>query len=190
MFCETFSDEGSRCEDLNLQCHSTSVPAGYFILHSFENIFAIHSKIWNAVGDAVRDNDIGTIASEFGKVPRKEGGLATSILIDIALMAWGIVMGPAWNKLIGPKFSDSTNAGTLKDTTNDLVKNSLTLTKDILNGRAYASPPHFITQLTIVPVKTNLEPRMVSPKAGRTASSLLKSGSLVVQKTATINWVP
>ncbi|KAG5749535.1 hypothetical protein H9Q69_003283 [Fusarium xylarioides] len=136
MFCETFSDEGSGCEDLNLQCHSTSVPAGYFILHSFENIFAMHSNIWNAVGDAVRDNDIGTIASEFGKVPPKEGGLATSILIDIALMVWGIVMGPAWNKLIGPKFSDSTNAGTLKDTTNDLVKNSLTLTKDILNGRA------------------------------------------------------
>lgn len=41
MFCETFSDEGSGCEDLNLQCHSTSVPAGYFILHSFENIFAV-----------------------------------------------------------------------------------------------------------------------------------------------------
>ena len=58
----------------------------------------MHSNIWNAVGDAVRDNDIGTIASEFGKVPPKEGGLATAILIDIALMAWGIVMGPAWNK--------------------------------------------------------------------------------------------
>jgi hypothetical protein len=58
----------------------------------------MHSNIWNAVGDAVRDNDIGTIASEFGKVPPKEGGLATSILIDIALMAWGMVMGPAWNK--------------------------------------------------------------------------------------------
>ncbi|KAJ3546860.1 hypothetical protein NM208_g1796 [Fusarium decemcellulare] len=136
MFCETFSDEGSGCEDLNLQCHSVSAPAGYFILHSFENIFAMHSNIWNAVGDAVRDNDIGSIADEFGKVPPKEGGLAASILIDIALMSWGIVMGPAWNKLIGPKFSDGTNAGTLKDTTNDLVKNSLTLTKDILNSRA------------------------------------------------------
>ncbi|KAF4986951.1 hypothetical protein FDECE_15682 [Fusarium decemcellulare] len=136
MFCETFSDEGSGCEDLNLQCHSVSAPAGYFILHSFENIFAMHSNIWNAVGDAVRDNDIGSIADEFGKVPPKEGGLAASILIDIALMSWGIVMGPAWNKLIGPKFSDGTNAGTLKDTTNDLIKNSLTLTKDILNSRA------------------------------------------------------
>ncbi|KAF5555449.1 hypothetical protein FPHYL_8238 [Fusarium phyllophilum] len=136
MFCETFSDEGSGCEDLNLQCHSTSVPAGYFILHSFENIFAMHSNIWNAVGDAVRDNDIGTIASEFGKVPPKEGGLATSILIDIALMAW----------VIGPKFSDSTNAGTLKDTTNDLVKNSLTLTKDILNGRALTAQMQGLTE--------------------------------------------
>ncbi|KAM0354256.1 hypothetical protein ACHAPU_001300 [Fusarium lateritium] len=136
MFCETFSDQGSGCQDLNLQCHSVSVPAGYFILHSFENVFSMHSNIWNAVGDAVRDNDIGSIASEFGKVPVKEGGLATSILIDIAMMAWGIVMGPAWNKLIGPKFTDSKNAGTLKDTTNDIVKNSLTLTKDILNGRA------------------------------------------------------
>lgn len=50
--------------------------------------------------------------------------------------------------MIGPKFSDSTNAGTLKDTTNDLVKNSLTLTKDILNGRACVSLPRFNTQLT------------------------------------------
>lgn len=41
MFCETFSDEGSGCEDLNLQCNSVSAPAGYFILHSFENIFAV-----------------------------------------------------------------------------------------------------------------------------------------------------
>ncbi|KAM0429644.1 hypothetical protein ACHAPT_006249 [Fusarium lateritium] len=117
----------------HLQCHSASAPAGYFILHSFENM---HSNIWSAVGDAVRDNDIGSIADEFGKVPVKEGGLATSILIDIALTCWGLVMGPAWNKLIGPKFSDSTNAGTLKDTTNDIVKNSLGLTKDILNSRA------------------------------------------------------
>ncbi|KAF4451151.1 hypothetical protein F53441_5850 [Fusarium austroafricanum] len=136
MFCETFSDEGSGCKDLHMQCTDASAPAGYFILHSFENIFSMHSNIWNAVGDAVRDNDIGKIASEFGKVPVKEGGLAVSILIDIATMAWGIVMGPAWNKLIGPKFDDKALGGAIKDTTNDLVKNSLTLTKDILNSRA------------------------------------------------------
>ncbi|KAM5346264.1 hypothetical protein ACJ41O_009269 [Fusarium nematophilum] len=82
---------------------------------------------FNAVGDTVRDNDIGTIASGFGKISVKESGIDTSILIDTALIGWGI----------GTKFSDSTNAGTLKDTNNDIVKNSLTLAKDILNSRAH-----------------------------------------------------
>ncbi|KAH7150156.1 hypothetical protein B0J13DRAFT_583488 [Dactylonectria estremocensis] len=136
MFCEIFSDEGSGCTSLDLQCDDVNFPAGYFILHSFENIFAMHSNIWNAVNDAVLSNDIGGIASEFGKVPVESEGLAISILVDIALTAWGLVMGPAWNKLIGPKFADGTDASTVKDTTNDIVKNSLTLTKDILNSRA------------------------------------------------------
>ncbi|KAH7129386.1 hypothetical protein B0J13DRAFT_645277 [Dactylonectria estremocensis] len=132
MFCEIFSDEGSGCEDLHLQCNSVNYPAGYFILHSFGK--KIH--IWAAVNDAVLNNDVASMASDFGKIPVKSSGIAVSILVDIALIAWGLVMGPAWNKLIGPKFSDSSTASTVKDTTNDLVKNSMTLTKDILNSRA------------------------------------------------------
>lgn len=58
----------------------------------------MHSNIWNAVNDAVLSNDIASIASEFGKVPVESEGLAISILVDIALTAWGLVMGPAWNK--------------------------------------------------------------------------------------------
>ncbi|KAF7555590.1 hypothetical protein G7Z17_g2070 [Cylindrodendrum hubeiense] len=136
MFCEIFSEEGSGCTSLDLQCDDVNYPAGYFILHSFENIFAMHSNIWSAVNDAVLSNDIAGIASEFGKVPVEKQGLAISILIDIALTCWGLVMGPAWNKLIGPKFNDGTSASTVKDTTNDIVKNSMALTKDILNSRA------------------------------------------------------
>ncbi|KAK7420361.1 hypothetical protein QQX98_002784 [Neonectria punicea] len=136
MFCETFAEEGSGCEDLHLQCNSVNAPAGYFIIHSFENLYAMHDNIWKAVDSAILTNDIGSIASNFGKIPTKSSGVAVSILIDIALTAWGLVMGPAWNKLIGPKFSDGTTASTVKDTTNDIVKNSMTLTKDILNSRA------------------------------------------------------
>lgn len=41
MFCDFFSDEGSGCEYLHLQCNLVNYPASYFILHSFENIFAV-----------------------------------------------------------------------------------------------------------------------------------------------------
>lgn len=58
----------------------------------------MHSNIWTAVNDAVLNNDIASIASEFGKIPVKSSGIAVSILIDIAMTAWGLVMGPAWNK--------------------------------------------------------------------------------------------
>lgn len=58
----------------------------------------MHSNIWQAVNDDVLDNDIASIASEFGKVPVKSNGIAVSTLIDISLTAWGLVMGPAWNK--------------------------------------------------------------------------------------------
>ncbi|KPM46037.1 hypothetical protein AK830_g415 [Neonectria ditissima] len=136
MFCETFAEEGSGCKDLHLQCSSVNAPAGYFIIHSFENLYAMHDNIWKAVDSAILTNDIGTIAEKFGKIPTKSSGVAVSILVDIALTAWGLVMGPAWNKLIGPKFSDGSTASTVKDTTNDIVKNSMTLTKDILNSRA------------------------------------------------------
>ncbi|KAH7146209.1 hypothetical protein EDB81DRAFT_842443 [Dactylonectria macrodidyma] len=135
MLCEIFGDEGSGCEDLHLQCNSVNYPAGYFI-HSFDNIFSIQSNIWAAVNDAVLNNDIASVASDFGKIPVKSSGIAVFILFDIELIAWGLVMGPAWNKLIGPKFSDGSTASTVKDTTNDLVKNSMTLAKDILNSRA------------------------------------------------------
>lgn len=40
MYCDIFADEGSGCENLSLECDDTNKPAGYFILHSFENIFA------------------------------------------------------------------------------------------------------------------------------------------------------
>lgn len=114
--------------------------------------------MWKAIEAAVGNNDIGGIATDFGKIPAKSNGLAASIIIDIALIGWGLVMGPTWNKgecypanglviwacerqsltivVIGPKFQKGQNAATLKDETNDLVKNSLTLTKDILNSRA------------------------------------------------------
>lgn len=58
----------------------------------------MHSNIWSAVSDAVLNNDIAGIASDFGKIPEKSEGLAVSILVDIALTAWGLVMGPSWNK--------------------------------------------------------------------------------------------
>ncbi|KAM5366853.1 hypothetical protein ACJZ2D_010305 [Fusarium nematophilum] len=54
----------------------------------YTTIFLAH----NAVGDTVRDNDIGTIASGFGKISVKESGIDTSILIDTALIGWGLVM--------------------------------------------------------------------------------------------------
>ncbi|KAF4983927.1 hypothetical protein FDECE_17192 [Fusarium decemcellulare] len=135
MYCENFSREGNRCNGIELGCHSTNFPAGYFILMSISNVFSSTSNMWLAITDAVNNNDIGGIASAFGKVP-KDKGLTPSIIIDIALLSWGLVMGPTWNKVIGPKFKQSSDAGTLKDTTNDIVKNSLTLTKDILASRA------------------------------------------------------
>lgn len=58
----------------------------------------MHSNIWSAVNDAVLNNDIAGIASNFGAIPVKTQGIAVSILIDIAMIAWGVVMGPAWNK--------------------------------------------------------------------------------------------
>ncbi|UPK95518.1 hypothetical protein LCI18_006453 [Fusarium solani-melongenae] len=89
----------------------------------------------NRCNAAMGNNDIGGIATDFGKIPVKSNGLATSIIIDIALIGWGLVMGPTWNKVIGPKFQKGQNVATLKDETNDLVKNSLMLTKGILNSR-------------------------------------------------------
>lgn len=58
----------------------------------------MHSNIWAAVNDAVLNNDITGITSDFSKIPEKSAGLAISILVDIALTIWGLVMGPSWNK--------------------------------------------------------------------------------------------
>ncbi|KFY97907.1 hypothetical protein V498_01794 [Pseudogymnoascus sp. VKM F-4517 (FW-2822)] len=94
-----------------------------------------NSEMWNAVAGAVLETDAANIASDFGSVPKEGYSLATSILIDIGMTAWGLVMGTAWSKYIGPKWKDSADASAFKDTTNDLVKNSLTMTKDVLNSK-------------------------------------------------------
>lgn len=54
--------------------------------------------MWNAVAGAVLETDAANIASDFGSVPKEGYSLATSILIDIGMTAWGLVMGTAWSK--------------------------------------------------------------------------------------------
>ncbi|KAJ4258177.1 hypothetical protein NW762_008322 [Fusarium torreyae] len=135
MFCESFVEDGNHCKDAGVGCQDVNYPAGYFIIMSLSNLYTSTSNMYKAITAAVDNNDIGDIAKSFGEVP-KEKGITTAMILDFALMGWGIVMGPAWNKAIGPKFSQSSDAGTVKDTTNDLVKNSIALTKDVIASRA------------------------------------------------------
>ncbi|KAM0330967.1 hypothetical protein ACHAQA_003924 [Verticillium albo-atrum] len=141
MHCDQWMDSGNGCRNLGLVCGSTQAgPAGYFILHSFSKIYDLQYNFYTAIESAVNFADAEAIASDFGLLNEPGMNPSLSIIIDIAVMGYGLIMGPVWNKWLVP-LNPGPNAGTVKDEVNDLVKNGATLAKDVYAHNNKAADP-------------------------------------------------
>ncbi|KAK0105523.1 hypothetical protein ONS96_004909 [Cadophora gregata f. sp. sojae] len=124
MYCENLLTS-SGCSGFSKQCHDVSFPAGYFLLNSFSRLHDFHMDMLQGIRDAQINNNVTAIQATFG-LPQKSS-ISMQIALDIALIGWGLIMGPTW-----PRISKGEAHGVIKDTTNDAFKWGLTLGKDLV----------------------------------------------------------
>ncbi|KAI8712251.1 hypothetical protein NCS52_01322800 [Fusarium sp. LHS14.1] len=121
----------------NLQCHDTNHPAGYFILNSFRNLEAFLWNLHSALSEVHEsiDGKVGTLSSTFA--PVKPLDQSFNIIMNFVLMGWGVAAAPGWNAFFRnlPVVSTTELHGSIKDLTNDMVKESLTMAKDLTGQR-------------------------------------------------------
>ncbi|RDW87891.1 hypothetical protein BP5796_03585 [Coleophoma crateriformis] len=108
-------------------------PAGYVILNSF---FVIHNQmdyfyqgLQNAESGII--GTIGTFTSTFS--PQFDESKAAKIAADMIGVVWAMSAAPLWNswlRNVNWFKTNSNSLGTIKDTVNALVSNSVTLFKD------------------------------------------------------------
>ncbi|SPN96486.1 uncharacterized protein DNG_00014 [Cephalotrichum gorgonifer] len=142
--CDVWNADTNGCSGGSSKCVDVErSPVGSFILDSFKRIFGVNWSLYNSFGDVSSLLDIATLASDFGISPQdKASNFPLSIVLDILMLGFGFVMGPMWNKVIIPKVNPAgkPDIGSLKDTVNDAVKNSVTLGKDLFT-KSNTIPP-------------------------------------------------
>ncbi|KAH8881787.1 glycoside hydrolase [Thozetella sp. PMI_491] len=124
----------SNCDTTQTCDESHSLfPGPTLLLNSFTNLYELHANAYSGIQAAHDDiqDEIGTLVSKFA--PSLVEPDALKIALDIFGMAYALFAAPMWNSVLkGISFfkSNGNTLGTLKDSVNGIVSNSLTLIKD------------------------------------------------------------
>ncbi|KAL5338818.1 hypothetical protein BJX70DRAFT_398377 [Aspergillus crustosus] len=111
--------------------------ATFLILNPFAQVSGTLYNLFDLMLEAAEDisGSIGRFVSTFSPVMDDNDGLSVLIILDIVALGYGAVMAPFWNRWAKDwKFSTDHPDGfnTVKDFTNDMTYQGITLAKDII----------------------------------------------------------
>lgn len=118
-------DQGVLCDD------KSTHPAAFLILNSMGAINGLNWNLYDAVRTAHDHFSMGTFSDTFAPIDADDS--AAKIVLDVLSMAFSVAVSPMWNSALKglTYFKNNPNTlGTIKDMTNPIVTNSLTIVKD------------------------------------------------------------
>ncbi|KAL5340419.1 hypothetical protein BJX70DRAFT_360948 [Aspergillus crustosus] len=126
----------NNCHDTNQCLVGDRGAASFMIMNSFISISQTLYNLYDAMKTAADDveGSIGRFSETFA--PIIEDGLNILVILDIVALGYGSVMAPFWNKWAKNwKWSkdNSNDYDTMKDFTNDMTYQGITLAKDLVN---------------------------------------------------------